>query len=256
MLDGFAAAASALGFAEPGDFAWIIFGSVLAGLVRGFTGFGTAMVFLPITGAVLPPVWAITIFVIMDIIAPMPLAPKVAKDSDVPDLVRLSLGALVGVPIGVAILKVLPSEVFRYAVSGLTIALLFLLVSGLRFHGILTRPMVFGAGGLGGLFAGSVGLPGPPVIALYLASPLPASTARANIYLYLLIINVLILAVFAIQDILFHDPVVLGFVIAFPYLAGICTGALAFDPKRERTYRNVAFAVIACSAVGGLPLFG
>ena len=256
MYDGFAAAAAAFGFAVPEDFAWIIVGAVLAGLVRGFTGFGTAMVFLPIAGAVLPPVWAVTIFVIMDIIAPLPLAPKVARDSDFPDLLRLTVGALVGVPVGVAILKVLPSEVFRFSVSALAILLLILLVFGLRFHGILTRPMVFGAGGLGGFFAGAVGMPGPPVIALYLASPLPAAAARANIYLYLVITNVLILAVFALQDILYRDPVVLGFVIAVPYLAGIIAGTLAFDPKREKTYRTVAFAVIFCSAVGGLPLFG
>ena len=255
MYDGFAAAA-ALGFADPGDLAWISLGAVLAGLVRGFTGFGTAMVFLPIAGAVLPPVWAITVLAIMDIIAPMPMAPKVAKDSDIPDLARLSVGALVGVPIGVAILKVLPSEVFRYAVSGLTIVLLILLVSGLRFQGILTRPMVFGAGGLGGFLAGAVGLPGPPVIALYLASPLPAAATRANIYLYLMVTEVLILAVFAIRDILYRDPVILGFMIAIPYLAGISAGALAFNPGQERAYRIVAFAVIAGSAVGGLPLLG
>ncbi len=256
MYDGFAAAAAALGFEAPEDFAWIIVGSVLAGLVRGFTGFGTAMVFLPIAGAILPPVWAITVFVLMDIIAPLPLAPKVAKDSDVPDLVRLTVGAMVGVPVGVAILKVLPPEVFRYSVSALAIVLLILLAFGLRFHGILTRPMIFSAGGLGGFLAGAVGMPGPPVIALYLASPLPAAAARANIYLYLLITNVLILAVFAVQDILYRDPVVLGFVIAVPFLAGIVAGTLVFDPKRERTYRIVAFAVIFCSAVGGLPLFG
>ena len=256
MCDGFAAAAAAMGFAVPGDFAWIVVGSVLAGLVRGFTGFGTAMVFLPIAGAVLPPVWAITVFVIMDIIAPLPLAPKVAKDSDPPDLVRLTVGAMAGVPVGVAILKILPVEVFRYSVSALAIILLIVLAFGLRFHGFLTRLMTYGAGGLGGLFAGSVGMPGPPVIALYLASPLPAATARANIYLYLIITNVLILTVFAVQDILDRDPVVLGFVIAIPYLAGIFAGTLAFNPKREKTYRIVAFVVIFCSAVSGLPLFG
>ena len=35
---------------DEGVFAYLVLGAVLAGLVRGFSGFGTAMVFIPIAG--------------------------------------------------------------------------------------------------------------------------------------------------------------------------------------------------------------
>ena len=42
-----------------GDFALVAFAALLAGIVRGFSGFGTALVFLPIAGIVLDPVTAV-----------------------------------------------------------------------------------------------------------------------------------------------------------------------------------------------------
>jgi hypothetical protein len=38
---------------------WIALGSLLAGLVRGFAGFGTAMIYLPFAGQFLTPLGAV-----------------------------------------------------------------------------------------------------------------------------------------------------------------------------------------------------
>ncbi len=256
MVDWLHSASSALGFTNIGDFAWILFGTVLAGLVKGFAGFGTAMVFLPFAGAVLSPIGAITVLIIMELIAPIPLIPRTAKDCDAADLARLGTGVLAGLPVGVYVLTHLPAEVFRYAVTLLTLLMLVVIVLGVRFRGELTRSLVYGSGGIGGFMAGAVGLPGPPVILVYLASPLPAVTIRANLFLYLLIADVLLLLIFAIQDILRLQPVLIGVAVTAVYFAGIAAGAKAFRPEKEKEYRIVAYLVIAGSAIGGLPLFG
>ena len=47
--------------------AWLIITVVFAGLVRGFAGFGTALVFMPIAASVTSPVWAIIIMMSFDI---------------------------------------------------------------------------------------------------------------------------------------------------------------------------------------------
>lgn len=39
---------------------WLTIGVIVAGLVRGFSGFGTAMICMPVAGAVLSPVGALT----------------------------------------------------------------------------------------------------------------------------------------------------------------------------------------------------
>ncbi|MCY4007323.1 MAG: sulfite exporter TauE/SafE family protein [Rhodobacteraceae bacterium] len=255
MVDSLVSAVTAIGLETVGNLVWLIFGACLAGLVRGFSGFGTAMVYLPFAASVMPPVWAVTSLVVMDFIAPLMIAHRTARDSDLGDVVRLGVGCLAGLPLGVTILMIFSADAFRYAVSALSILLLVLLWSGLRFRGNLTRPMVYGTGALSGVLGGAVGIPGPPVIFLYLASSLPASAIRANNFLFLLLADVLLLTVLFIQGMLFWAPLLIGICMTVPYLAFILIGAAMFNPAKEKSYRHVAYAIIAASALKGLPDF-
>ena len=45
----------------------LIFAVMLAGLVRGFAGFGTALVFVPLAAMVVSPVWTIVIMFVFDV---------------------------------------------------------------------------------------------------------------------------------------------------------------------------------------------
>lgn len=235
---------------------WLLaFGAVLAGLVRGFSGFGTAMVFMPFAAQVLPPVWVLVTMMIMDLIGPIPAIPRALRDGDPGDVLRLGAGALVGVPIGLVVLLAMEPEIFRYAVTGVTMVLLGLLVTGLRYHGAVGRPMLFGTGGLAGLLSGAVGLGGPPVIMLYMMRPLSPAVIRANTMLFLVLIDVLALSLFGLRGLLAATPLVLGAVLTPAYLGALWLGSAIFDPARETVYRWVAYAIIAGSALSGLPVW-
>ncbi len=237
------------------DLVWLVLGSVIAGLVRGFSGFGTAMAFLPFAGAVLPPVWALTVLVVMDIVGPLFFTPRTMKSANLKEVVRLGIGSLVALPVGVAVLVMLPDNIFRYAVSSLTLLLLLLLILGVRYRGELTKPLVYMTGGLGGFLAGAVGLPGPPVIMLYLASRLPVAGTRANIFLFLIIADIQLLAVFGFRNVLDIEAALMGVGLALPYLMAIAIGSRFFRPESETSYRAVAYLIIAGSAIAGAPLF-
>lgn len=236
-------------------FWFLVAGAVLAGLVRGFSGFGTAMIYLPFAGQVLPSVWALVTLVVMDLIGPALAAPRALRDGHPRDVARLGAGALIGVPLGVLILTSLTPEPFRYAVSAVTLVLLACLVGGLRYTGPVAKPLIYATGGIAGLFGGAVGLPGPPVILLYMARPLPVAAIRANTLLFLLLADVLMLAVFAANGLLALQPLVLGGALALPFLLAVMVGTAIFDPGREAVYRWVAYAVIAGSALSGLPVW-
>lgn len=227
----------------------------VAGLVRGFSGFGTAMVYLPVAGQILSPFEALTTLLIMDLIGPLPNIPAAIRTGHPRDIMRLSFGALVTVPLGVLVLGLIAPEVFRYGVSLISLLLLVLLVGGVRYRGRLKSPMIYGAGALGGFLAGSVGLPGPPVVMLYMASPHPAAVIRANVMVYLLLCDLMMIGVFHLNGYLVLTALVLGAVLALPYLAGNVIGGKLFRPGYERVYRVVAYLVIGLSAINGLPLF-
>ncbi|MGR3290095.1 MAG: TSUP family transporter [Paracoccaceae bacterium] len=234
---------------------WLVGAAIAAGLVRGFSGFGTAMVYLPIAGQWLPPFEALTTLVVMDLIGPIPNVPRALRDGFVPDVARLAVGMAVAMPLGVLALSVVPPEVFRYGVSAVAATLLVLLIGGFRYSGKLTPRVIYSTGALGGFLGGSVGLPGPPVIMLYMASGQSPKIIRANITLYLILAVALLLALFAGFGQLVFSAIGLGLLVAVPYLAGNILGAKLFRPEAERAYRAVAYSVIAISAMSGLPFF-
>ena len=230
--------------------------ALVAGVVRGFAGFGTAMVYMPVAATILPPVEALTTLVVKDLIAPLIHVPRAIRDGHPRDVLRLALGAALAVPLGVYVLTLASPELFRYGVSLLALALLFALIAGIRYRGKLTPPIIYGTGALGGFLGGSVGIPGPPVIMIYMASTLPSTAIRANNTLYLILADVILLTVFLIKGIFVPGVALLGLMLVLPYLAGNWVGAALFRPGHEVLYRRVAYVIIAVSALYGLPLWG
>ncbi len=50
--------------------------------------------------------------------------------------------------------------------------------------------------------------------------------------------------------------IAIGLVLLVPYVAGNLIGARIFNPELERTYRRVAYVIVATSAIVGLPIWG
>lgn len=238
------------------DGLWFLaLGAFLAGIVRGFTGFGTAMVYLPVAAQVLTPFEALTTLLIKDLTGPLIHVPRALRDGHPADVARLGLGALIGLPFGVWVLSQVPPEAFRWGVSLVALTMLVLLIGGVRYRGRLTPPLIFATGAAGGFLAGSVGLPGPPIILLYMASTLPIAAIRANNMLYLILADILLLAVLWWNGFLVASALMLGLLMILPYTLGNWAGARLFRPGAERFYRWAAYLIIAGSALMGLPLW-
>ena len=230
-------------------------GALLAGIVRGFAGFGTAMIYLPFAGLVLMPFSALTTLIVKDLVAPLIHVPRALRDGQPRDLVWLMAGAVFFVPLGVWALSRVEADFFRWGVSLVTFAMLAVLILGVRYTGLITRPLTLGAGALGGFLAGSVGLPGPPVILLYMASTLSAATIRATLTLYLILADLLMLGVLGWNGFIVPAALLLGAAMIVPYLLGNWLGAALFRPEYELLYRRIAYAIIAGSAIMGLPIW-
>lgn len=234
---------------------WLIATVFVAGMVRGFSGFGTAMIFLPVAAKFMEPVWALICLTVMDIFGPIPLLRKAWQAGEPRDVARLGIATLLCLPVGLALLFAVPAEVFRYGVSALAIVVPMLLIAGFRYHGAMSPPVMYGAGALAGVTGGAAGLPGPPVVLLYAASTKPVSIMRANTMMYLFAFDIMLLGWLAFKGRLEAQPIWLGLIFLVPAVLGNITGAAIFDPAREKVYRMVAYAVVFIAAVTSLPIW-
>lgn len=231
----------------------VVLAALLAGFVRGFTGFGSGLVFMPLAVSVVPPVWALSAFLVVELVAPLSQLPRALRVGVPGQVGLMCAGALVTLPVGLSLLLVLPESMLRLAVSGMTLIALGVMLSGWRYRGPVRGSGVAGIGGAAGLVGGSTGLVGPPVILFYMASPLPVQVIRANIVLFLQFAAIAMLAMLWLAGALVRAPLLLGVVLILPYALAIVAGAAMFRPGRERLYRGVSYAVIAASALAGLP---
>ena len=234
---------------------WLVVAVCVAGLVRGFAGFGSAMIIMPVAASVLSPVQAVTFTVFTELLGPLPNLPDAWRTAHLRDILLLLLGAAVALPFGLWALAVVDPMLFGWMVSVIVLTLLALLMTGWRYRGRLNARLTAAAGALGGFMTGVAGLPGPPVIMLYMASVQPIAVIRANFLLYLLALDLMLIPLMWGTGLLVWEVALLGLLIGVPNLVANFLGARLFDPGAERLFRAVAYLVIALSAMLGLPIW-
>src|ERR1700710_2776867 len=122
----------------------------VSGLARGFSGFGSALIFMPLASSMAAPRLVAAVLLIIDFVAAAPLIPNAWKQADRNATAVTVFGALIGVPIGTYFLSRLDPVTTRWIISGFVFALLMLLLSGWRYRGRDHAAISIGVGGLSG----------------------------------------------------------------------------------------------------------
>ena len=89
----------------------------LAALARGFSGFGSALIFVPLASTAIGPHAAAPLLLIIDGIAAAGLIPNAWRHADKRDVGTMSIGALVGVPLGAWILTRSDPLTIRWSIA-------------------------------------------------------------------------------------------------------------------------------------------
>src|SRR5271168_3484673 len=156
----------------------------VSGTARGFSGFGAAMIFMPLASSVAAPRLVAALLLIIDFVAAAPLLPGAWRQADRKPTAIIVAGALVGVPVGTYFLSRLDPVTTRWIISGFVCALLLLLLSGWRYRGKDHAVISVGVGGLSGFCSGLAQTGGPPIVGYWLGRPIASPIARANILLF------------------------------------------------------------------------
>lgn len=245
----------ALALAAPG-LVWLILTSFVAGLVYGFAGFGSALIFMPVGAALLPAPVAIAAFSLSALASMITVVPGAWRVAD-RRVVTIMIGITVAfTPLGIWALGALSAEAIRTAVSVVVLVTLAALVAGWRVRsggGWGTRGAV---AAVAGLLGGSTGLNGPPVILFNLGTDQPVAVTRANLAVFLTVTSLSFIPQLWAQGLLVGHALWIGAILFVPYAIGTRAGVMVFDPARARLYRWAAYVIIGLAGVAGLPLFG
>jgi uncharacterized protein len=136
----------------------------VSGTARGFSGFGSALIFMPLASSMAAPRLVAALLLIIDFIAATPLIPNAWKHADRKATAIIVAGALIGVPIGTYFLSRLDPVTTRWIISAFVSALLVLLLLGWCYRGKDHVTLSVGIGGLAGFCSGLAQTGGPPIV--------------------------------------------------------------------------------------------
>ena len=227
--------------------------ALVSGTARGFSGFGSALIFMPLASSIAAPRLVAALLLVIDLIGSAPLIPNAWKQADRRATAIMALGALVGVPIGTWFLSRLEPVTTRWIISAFVFALLLLLLSGWRYRGKDHAAISIGIGGLSGFCSGLAQTGGPPIVGYWLGRPIASVIQRANILLFFAASDFFSLVSYALTGLITMDAIRFSIVVGPIYGIGVWFGASLFGRASETLFRSICYALIAAAVLIGLP---
>lgn len=224
-----------------------------AGLARGFSGFGAALIFMPAASALVTPALAAPVLLLVDNVLAAAFLPRAWHAAIRREVAVMAAGALIGVPLGTLVLAHADPLTLRWMIAVVASSMLALLVSGWRYAATPRPGITMGVGTISGLFGGLAQLSGPPVVAYWLTGRGDARTIRSNIILFFGATSILSTISYAVTGLITREALVLALILGPLYGLGLFIGSRLFGLASEVMFRRLCYALIAVSVIASFP---
>lgn len=226
--------------------------ALVAGMVRGFAGFGTAMIMVPALSALYSPVVAVPVMLIVDLIGTLPLVPPAFRRCAWRTVIPMAVCAGLFVPIGALVLVGVPARPLAVAIGLIVLVVTVVLATGVRYAGKPTRTMDLGVSAVAGLMNGATGMGGPPIVLFWLASQTDARLIRANVIALFTLMSAATFPTMGAIGLFTGQTLGLALVCLPVFVSALLAGSRIFGLADERVFRRVALVVIAGIAAASL----
>lgn len=216
----------------------------IASIVRGFTGFGLALVAVPLIQFLMP-VSDTAVFIAMinlifsilyyrrsrEIVAGQPLG-------------KMAVWTGIGVAGGTLILKFINPAFIQLTWGVLIILIVIALARGTSFRISSDASAMTMSGLFGGLLAGATGITGPPVAIILSALKTPKEKFNAVISIFILFAVSYALIFYLISGLVRGETVLLSMCSVPALLAGLRTGDFLVSRISQKTFTNIVYVVL------------
>lgn len=231
---------------------WIIMTFLItaaAGIAQGLTGFGFALIAMPLLGASLGLQSAVVVVVILSLLTNIAVLVPIRRHVQLGGMWVLILSSFAAVPLGAWLLAVAPAAALKLAAGLLVSVFAIIQLRGASFPIRGTRLSYLLTGALSGALNGSISLSGPPVALFLSASGMDKMRFRANLTLFALTLNIVTIAVYSGQGLLTAD-VLRGCLAGIPgMLVGVAIGIALAGKVAEAAFKRLILLFLSCSGL-------
>jgi uncharacterized membrane protein YfcA len=167
---------------------WMGFAILVAGFVRGYSGFGFSALTIAASSLVMNPLDFVAVVVVWEAVMTIQAWKGAGKDVDWRRVGWLTFGAVIGLPLGLAALQAISEDAARALISAYVLLMCLVLLAGWRMQSEARKGQTFVAGLISGL-ANAPGMGGLPVAAFFAAQPMAPAVFRATLVAYFPILD-------------------------------------------------------------------
>ena len=220
----------------------------LAGLLQGFTGFGSVLLALPLLALFLDVKTAVPLMAMAGLLLNAFLVIPLRRHLAWKKIRPLLAGSIPGVPCGVYLLRALDGRAIMLLLGA--VLLLYGLYGLVIWTERRTPPRApregwaYLLGFLAGALGGGFSTPGPPVIVYTSMQPWTKDEIKATLQGFFLISGVLIVLAQAASGLVTPEALHYFYVSILPILAGTWLGHFFYGKIPEIVYRRVVFIML------------
>jgi uncharacterized membrane protein YfcA len=216
----------------------------IAGVVRGITGFGGAMVMSPPLALLLGPRLAVPVVLLLESVVAAPMLVHTRHLVHWRVIGAILAAACATVPLGALILIAADPQIIRRAIAATVAVFALVLLRGWRYAGRQRLATSVGLGAVSGAMLGATSIGGPPVILYLLAGPDPIENTRANLTLYVTVTSLVGIIMLWRHDIFDARAGWTSLWLAPAYCVGLLGGVRLFSRFSDTRFRQLTLVLL------------
>ncbi len=222
---------------------------LIAGLVQGITGFGSALVMVPTMVLLVEPKVVIPLALVHGTVLNSALLMNTRRSVEAKKMAPLLIAGVLGIPFGTLLLLLLDPEPLKVFAGAVIMIFSILLLAGLSLELKRERLAMWITGILSGILNGALSMSGPPVILLFTNQRMRKERFRANLVFYFLMLNIVTILIFLAAG-LFTWEVLEDSAVLLPGLAiGLVSGIYLSRKVAESPFRKLALLLVLATGM-------
>jgi uncharacterized membrane protein YfcA len=230
----------------------MIAGLLAAAFARGYSGFAFSAILVASWSLVAPPSLAVAVAVMLEVSASVLQAASVWREVDWRRIGRLLAGAVIGSPVGVAVLSVAAPHTVRLLIAALLLLSCCALLAGYRLERPLGTAGEVAVGGVSGLVNGATAMGGMPVALFLAASSIKPSTMRATFIAYFFALDIIAATLLTREGVLGSHALITALCCLPGLVVGLFLGGRHFLSATPEQFRRHTLWLLVGLAVTGL----
>jgi uncharacterized membrane protein YfcA len=225
---------------------------LIAGLIKGITTFGFALVAVPPLLIFLSPKLVVPVVTVLSASAMYYMLIDLMKYVQIKRIIPLIIGGVAGIPFGVHLLIILRPELLKILIGVVITVFALFFLCGFRKEIKNEKPAFVLLGFISGVLGGSTSLAGPPVILFFINQNCDKCTFRANMTLYFAI-NFSFSFLWYLNGQLITGEVMRYSILLFiPMIVGLISGIKLVNKVNEKLFQQISLMIIIVSGLASI----